>query len=320
MPSAVSVNHPKNANTADQRTRCGWARTPLGIAYHDLEWGVPVHEDRVLFEFLTLEGAQAGLSWETILRKRDAYRAAFAGFDPGRVARFTAAQIARLLANPGIVRNRLKIASTVGNARAFRDVQREFGSFDAYVWRFVDGVPRVNRWRRHGQVPARTPQSDALSRDLSIRGFKFTGSTICYAFMQAVGMVNDHTIDCFRYERVGGPEQSTFSAPDISRMGYNPANFAFRIGTGPWSRGYAVSYAVSFYDDRTRSESPRSTWWGPKTDPKKLYGGFGLIRIPVDPTGRATARRIWRSFAGQSERMIHEIPDNTTTRFQDDVL
>jgi DNA-3-methyladenine glycosylase I len=187
----------------DQHTRCTWARTPLSIAYHDLEWGVPVHDDNLLFEFLILEGAQAGLSWETILKKRDAYRLAFVGFDPTRVATFRPAQVARLLRNPGIVRNRLKIGSTVSNARAFRAVQAEFGSFDAYVWRFVGGTPRVNRWRSMRQVPPRTPQSDALSRDLLGRGFKFVGSTICYAFMQAVGMVNDHTIDCFRYGSVG---------------------------------------------------------------------------------------------------------------------
>ena len=183
--------------------RCTWARTPLGIAYHDTEWGVPVHDDAILFEFITLEGAQAGLSWETILKKRDAYRNAFVGFDPARVARFTPARVERLVRNPGIVRNRLKIESTVRNARAFLAVQREFGSFDAYVWRFVGGAPLVNHWRSLRQVPARTPESDALSRDLLDRGFKFVGSTICYAFMQAVGMVNDHTIDCFRYRHVG---------------------------------------------------------------------------------------------------------------------
>jgi DNA-3-methyladenine glycosylase I len=174
----------------------------LSIAYHDSEWGVPVHDDRILFEFLTLEGAQAGLSWETILNKRDAYRAAFAAFDPARVARFTTARVERLLANPGIVRNRLKVESTRRNAKAFLAVQREFGTFDAYVWRFVGGRPLVNRWRSHGHVPARTPGSDALSQDLAARGFKFVGSTICYAFMQAVGMVNDHAIDCFRYKQL----------------------------------------------------------------------------------------------------------------------
>jgi DNA-3-methyladenine glycosylase I len=185
----------------DGKARCAWARTPLGIAYHDREWGVPVHDDRVLFEFLTLEGAQAGLSWETILRKRDAYREAFAGFDPARVARFTSVRVERLLQNPGIVRNRLKIESTVGNARAFLAVQKEFASFDRYVWGFVGGTPRVNGPRELKEIPSRTAESDALSRDLLRRGFKFVGSTICYAFMQAVGLVNDHTVDCFRYPR-----------------------------------------------------------------------------------------------------------------------
>jgi DNA-3-methyladenine glycosylase I len=184
-------------------TRCSWARTPLSIAYHDTEWGVPVHDDHILFEFLTLEGAQAGLSWETILKKREAYREAMAGFDPARVARFTPARVERLLVNPGIVRNRLKVESTVRNAKAFLAVQREFGSFDAYVWGIFGGAPRVNRWHTLEQVPARTAESDALSRDLLARGFKFVGSTICYAFMQAVGMVNDHLTDCFRYKTVG---------------------------------------------------------------------------------------------------------------------
>ncbi len=187
----------------DQRIRCAWARTPLSIAYHDVEWGVPVHDDRLLFEFLTLEGAQAGLSWETILNKREAYRDAFVGFDPALVVRFTPARVERLVRNPGIVRNRLKINSTVGNARAFLAIEHEFGSFDAYVWGFVGGAPRVNRWQTLQQVPARTSESDALSRDLVDRDFKFVGSTICYAFMQAVGMVNDHTIGCFRYRQVG---------------------------------------------------------------------------------------------------------------------
>src|SRR5436189_4282961 len=166
------------------RKRCAWATTPLGIAYHDKEWGVPVHDDRVLFEFLLLEGAQAGLSWETILRKRDAYRRAFAGFDAAKVARFTAATLRKLMKDEGIVRNRLKIDSAVGNARAFLAVQAEFGSFDQYVWRFVAGKPLV---RRTGKVPAKTEVSDALSKDLLGRGFKFVGSTICYAYMQAVG-------------------------------------------------------------------------------------------------------------------------------------
>jgi DNA-3-methyladenine glycosylase I len=190
-------------------TRCSWARTPLSIAYHDTEWGVPVHDDHILFEFLTLEGAQAGLSWETILKKREAYREAIAGFDPARVARFTPARVERLLVNPGIVRNRLKVESTVRNAKAFLAVQREFGSFDAYVWGIVGGAPRVNRWQTLQQVPGRTAESDALSRDLLSRGFKFVGSTICYAFMQAVGMVNDHTTECFRYETVRQPRRRT---------------------------------------------------------------------------------------------------------------
>lgn len=200
----------------DGLTRCAWARTPLGIAHHDHEWGVPAHDDRVLFEFLILEGAQAGLSWETILGKRDGYRRAFADFDPVRVARFTPSRLARLLEDPGIVRNRLKIASAVGNARAFLKVQEEFGSFDGYVWRFVDGAPRVNHWRTLRQVPARTPLSDALSTDLLDRGFKFVGSTICYAFMQAVGLVNDHTLDCFRHGRVEAP-RVTRKAPITAR-------------------------------------------------------------------------------------------------------
>jgi DNA-3-methyladenine glycosylase I len=183
----------------DAPVRCPWARTPLSVAYHDEEWGVPVHDDRILFEFLTLEGAQAGLSWETILKKREAYREAFLNFDPERVARFTPARVERLLRNPGIVRNRLKVNSTVGNAKAFLAIQDELGSFDAYVWGFVGGRPRVNRRKTLESIPARTADSDTLSRDLLRRGFKFVGSTICYAFMQAVGLVNDHTSDCFRF-------------------------------------------------------------------------------------------------------------------------
>jgi len=168
------------------------------IAYHDGEWGVPVHDERVLFEFITLEGAQAGLSWETILAKREAYRRAFAGFDPARVARFTAARRAKLMQDAGIVRNRLKIESTVTNAAAFLAVQREFGSFDRFLWDFVGGEPLRNRVRSPRHVPARTELSDALSKELKRRGFRFVGTTICYAFMQAVGVVNDHTADCFR--------------------------------------------------------------------------------------------------------------------------
>jgi DNA-3-methyladenine glycosylase I len=169
------------------------------IAYHDTEWGVPVHDDQILFEFLTLEGAQAGLSWEIILKKREGYRDAFASFDPARVARFTPKKVERLLQNPGIVRNRLKIVSTIQNAKAVGLIQREFGDFDSYIWTFVGDEARQNRRRKLGEVPPRTAESDAMSRDLLRRGFKFVGSTICYAFMQAVGMVNDHTVDCFRY-------------------------------------------------------------------------------------------------------------------------
>ena len=180
--------------------RCGWVGAdPLYVAYHDDEWGVPEHDDRRLFEMLTLEGAQAGLSWLTILRKRDAYRAAFDGFDPGTVAAYDDAKVATLLVDAGIVRNRLKITATIRNARAYLDVQREHGSFDAYVWGFVGGAPKVNAWTGLGQVPASTPESDALSKDLKRRGFTFVGSTIIYAFMQATGLVNDHTTDCFRY-------------------------------------------------------------------------------------------------------------------------
>jgi DNA-3-methyladenine glycosylase I len=182
--------------------RCAWARSPAMIEYHDREWGVPVHDDRVLFEFITLEGAQAGLSWETILNKREAYRRAFAEFDVANVARFTAARRAKLLRDPGIVRNRLKIESTVTNAAAFLKVQREFGSFDDFLWNFVGGRPHDNRLRSRGQVPASTPLSDALSKELKRRGFRFVGTTICSAFMQAVGIVIDHASDCFRRRKV----------------------------------------------------------------------------------------------------------------------
>ena len=182
--------------------RCAWPRTPLDIDYHDREWGVPVHDDHTLFEFLTLEGAQAGLSWSTILAKRPRYKEVFAQFDPARVARFKPDRVERLLQDPGIVRNRLKVASTIGNARALLAVQKEFGLFDAYVWQFVGGSPRVNRWTSHREIPSRTTESDRMSKDLAKRGFKFVGSTICYAFMQAVGMVNDHTTDCFRYREL----------------------------------------------------------------------------------------------------------------------
>jgi DNA-3-methyladenine glycosylase I len=180
--------------------RCFWATTPLSIAYHDKEWGVPVHDDTRLFEFLILEGAQAGLSWETILRKRDNYRAAFDGFNPAKVARYDERKVAALLEDAGIIRNRLKINAAITNAIRFREVQQEFGSFDAYVWRFVDGKPL--RRKRGQAMQARTPLSDELSKDLAKRGFKFVGSTICYSFMQAVGLVNDHDPTCFRYREV----------------------------------------------------------------------------------------------------------------------
>ncbi len=183
--------------------RCAWAGDDaLYRVYHDREWGVPLHDDRQLFEFLILEGAQAGLSWITILRKRENYRIAFDGFDPARIARYDAGKIASLLQNPGIVRNRLKVAAAITNARKFLDVQEEFGSFDAFVWRFVDGEPKQNRWRSIADIPASTPESDAMSRELKKRGFKFVGSTICYAHMQATGMVNDHTTDCFRHKEL----------------------------------------------------------------------------------------------------------------------
>jgi DNA-3-methyladenine glycosylase I len=189
--------------------RCAWAATgPLETAYHDTEWGVPVHDDRRLFEFLILEGAQAGLSWSTILRKRDAYRRAFDAFDPDRVARFDSRRMRALLSDEGIVRNRLKLESAVRNARAFLSVQAAFGSFDAYVWPFVDGKAVRNAWKSPAQVPASTPQSDALSKDLKARGFNFVGSTICYAFMQAVGMVNDHVVGCFRWKQLQGPNRN----------------------------------------------------------------------------------------------------------------
>lgn len=183
--------------------RCIWPGSdPLYRAYHDDEWGVPLHDDRALFEFLILEGAQAGLSWITILRKRPAYRAAFDHFDPALIARYGADKIESLLQDAGIVRNRLKVEGTVTNARKFLEVRDEFGSFDEFVWRFVDGAPRQNRWRAHAEIPAQTKESDAMSKELKQRGFKFVGSTICYAYMQAVGMVNDHTVDCFRHKEL----------------------------------------------------------------------------------------------------------------------
>ena len=183
-------------------TRCPWAGNELSVAYHDEEWGVPQHKDRVLFEFLILEGAQAGLSWDTILKKRARYQEVYEGFEPARVARFDARKRAALLRDPGIVRNRLKVASSVDNAKRFLEVQGEFGSFDKYIWGFVGGKPTLNRWTQRGQVPAETAEARAMSKDLVKRGFRFVGPTICYAYMQAVGMVNDHLVSCFRHKQV----------------------------------------------------------------------------------------------------------------------
>lgn len=179
--------------------RCAWPKSDLSIAYHDLEWGVPLHDDRKLFEFMVLDAAQAGLSWETVLKKREAYRRAFAQYDPAAVARFGQRDFNRLMADAGIIRNRLKIQSAISGAGAFLKVQEEFGSFDAYIWRFVNGEPIVNHRRCHGSIPARSRESDRLSRDLKARGFSFVGTTICYAFMQAAGLVNDHLVTCFRH-------------------------------------------------------------------------------------------------------------------------
>jgi DNA-3-methyladenine glycosylase I len=195
MPAAIVLRQPAQRARVLERRRCTWATTPLGIAYHDKEWGVPVHDDRVLFEFLILEGAQAGLSWETILQKRENYRKAFASFDPNRISKFNGNKLNALMKDAGIVRNRLKIQSAKTNAIAFLAVQKEFGSFDAYVWRFVGGRPIV---LKGSKVPIKTAESDALSKDLLRRGFKFVGSTICYAYMQAVGMADDHAPECFR--------------------------------------------------------------------------------------------------------------------------
>jgi DNA-3-methyladenine glycosylase I len=188
--------------------RCGWATGEMSVRYHDEEWGVPVHDDRTLFEFLILEGAQAGLSWNTILNKRANYRAAFDNFDPQRVARYDRRKTQQLLRDPGIVRNRLKIDSAVVNAKEFLRTQEEFGSFDRYIWQFVGGKPKVNSWKTLKQIPALSAESDALSKDLKQRGFKFVGSTICYAFMQAVGMVNDHAVNCFRYKALASQSTS----------------------------------------------------------------------------------------------------------------
>lgn len=199
MPS-----RPNYARKAKEPVRCSWATTDLNIPYHDREWGVPQHDDRVLFEFLVLEGAQAGLSWDTILRKRENYRAALDGFDPKKISRYNQRKLDSLMRDEGIIRNRLKVLSAVKNAKAFLQAQAEFGSFDGYVWEFVGGKPLVNARKSLIGVPSSTPESDALSKDLKRRGFSFVGSTICYAFMQAVGMVNDHAVTCFRYREVQG--------------------------------------------------------------------------------------------------------------------
>ena len=190
--------------TIDGVKRCDWGQSPEMIAYHDTEWGVPVHDDRTHFEFLVLEGAQAGLSWITILKRRDGYRKAFAAFDPAKVARFTPARVEKLLTDPGIIRNRAKVESAVRNARAVLAVQKEFGSFDAYLWGFVGGRPLVNKWRRIAQVPPTSPESEAMSADMRRRGFGFVGPTVCYAHLQATGLVNDHLVSCFRYAEITG--------------------------------------------------------------------------------------------------------------------
>jgi DNA-3-methyladenine glycosylase I len=215
MESVDSVGAESGEAVAVQR--CAWAANDRLIRYHDEEWGVPIHEDRRLFEFLILEGAQAGLSWDTILRKRDQYRAAFDHFDPAVITGYRPSKVEQLLADPGIVRNRLKIAAAILNAQAFLAVQAEFGSFDAYIWQYVGGQPKRNAWRLLAETPAQTPESDAMSRDLKRRGFKFVGSTICYAFMQAVGMVNDHVVDCFRYAQLAGIIREGHMTPTSDR-------------------------------------------------------------------------------------------------------
>jgi DNA-3-methyladenine glycosylase I len=203
MSGAPSASFPMTATKKPNVIRCGWARNDLSILYHDREWGVPLHDDGALFEFLILEGAQAGLSWDTILKKRENYRAAFDGFDAKKIARYDRRKMLALMRNEGVVRNRLKILSAVQNAKAFLAVQKEVGSFDRYIWQFVGGKPLVNAWTSTNKVPSRTAKSDAMSKDLKKRGFNFVGSTICYAFMQATGMVNDHAVECFRYRQVG---------------------------------------------------------------------------------------------------------------------
>lgn len=192
--------------TSPAVVRCHWASNETNVAYHDEEWGVPVHDERTWFEFLTLEGAQAGLSWDTVLKKRERYRETFAAFDPARVARFDPGKIRQLMGDPGIIRNRLKIAATISNAKSFLQVQKEFGSFDAFIWELVGGKPIQNHWKTHRRVPAQTPLAEKMSRELKKRGFRFVGPTICYAMMQATGIVNDHLTTCFRYEALGAKQ------------------------------------------------------------------------------------------------------------------
>jgi DNA-3-methyladenine glycosylase I len=253
------------------------------LAYHDEEWGTPLHDDRLLFEFLILEGAQAGLSWRTILNKRENYRRAFDRFDAKKIARYDARKKQQLLADPGIVRNRLKVESTIDNARAFLDVQDEFDSFDAYIWRFVEGKPIRNEWRALKEIPARTSASDAMSKDLKKRGFRFVGSTICYAFMQATGMVNDHMVDCFRYRAVGTamtntrwrgpvaspPRGATAGAPlrDPPRFESRTASTRWGVCTGAWSPSSLFSLAGTvligrpIVDAILPEDTPTWAWW-----------------------------------------------------------
>lgn len=195
---------PSKTNSSPNIVRCHWPKNELAVRYHDEEWGVPVHEDRKWYEFIVLDGAQAGLSWDTVLKKRENYRAAFDGFDPAKVARYDKRKVERLLADPGIIRNRLKINSAITNASAFLRIQEELGSFDDYIWRFVNAAPVINRWKSPKEIPTRTNISDAMSKDLKQRGFNFVGTTICYAFMQAAGMVNDHLVSCFRHAELTG--------------------------------------------------------------------------------------------------------------------
>jgi DNA-3-methyladenine glycosylase I len=199
LTQTIAHSSARTVTTSGTLVRCRWASNSVNIPYHDEEWGVPVHDENKWFEFLILEGAQAGLSWDTILRKRQRYREVFDNFDADKVARYGPAKVRQLLADPGIIRNRLKIEATISNAKAFLQVQEEFGSFDAYIWRFVNGVPKQNTWKAGAKLPAQTAESDAMSKELRKRGFRFAGSTICYALMQATGMVNDHAVTCFRY-------------------------------------------------------------------------------------------------------------------------